>query len=445
MRTANAAADGAGEYPLGRAWYAVILLTLLYIMSYIDRLILALLIDPLGSELHVSDTQAGLLVGLGFAVVYSLAGLPLAQMLDRGQRRLIVVGGVLTWSTMTVASGFAPNFELLLLFRAGVAVGEAVLTPAAISMIADMYPPQRRALPVSTYASVSTYMGVGAFIVGGAAFDLAQALEPMTALAPWRGTLVILGLPGLVLGLLFLFTVREPPRRASAAPEDAEGASVGAFLRHFKEHALFYAPLTLGIGTGSTVMFGVVSWLPTLLARAYDFDPAVAGYAIGLAVGPFSLSGAFLWPWFAGRISGKGRVRALTLCLASGTAIALPFILMAPNLKILPLLFIGVGFTAFFHGCYSVLGPLTLQAYGPGRMQARLTAISLLCSNIIGFGVAPVAVPLFAKFWPNDPHALGYGMATLAAIAIPISTLLFATAFWTAKRKGKASLLIGET
>src|SRR5690606_960344 len=127
-------------YSSRRAWYAICVLVLLYSLSFIDRFILSLLAPAVSEHLQLSDTQLGVLFGLGFGVVYALTGLPLAHLIDRRRRVPIVAAGVVLWSICTVASGFAPNFTGLLILRAGVAVGEAVLSPAAISIIADIFP-----------------------------------------------------------------------------------------------------------------------------------------------------------------------------------------------------------------------------------------------------------------------------------------------------------------
>src|SRR5580693_4273673 len=202
----------AGAHP-SRRWWTIALLGLLLAVSFVDRQILALLVNPIGKELGLSDTRLGVLYGAGFGILYSLAGLPLAQWLDRSARIRIVVFGVVAWSCATIAAGFASDYWTLLACRSGVAIGEAVLTPAAVSLIADMFAPDRRTLPTSLYTAVASLMGVGAFAVGGAAVDLATRLSPVVGLEPWRLTLVLVGAPGLLLAAILAFTGREPDRR----------------------------------------------------------------------------------------------------------------------------------------------------------------------------------------------------------------------------------------
>ncbi|MGE0830089.1 MAG: MFS transporter, partial [Hyphomonadaceae bacterium] len=212
--------SGASQPRLAGAWYSVALLTALYAMSFLDRFILSLLAAPVSKDLNLSDVQMSLLLGAGFAVVYALSGVPIAQLLDLKERRTIVCSGVATWSLSTIAAGFANSFAMLAVCRAGVALGEAVLAPAAISLIADLFPREKRALPISVFASMTGLMSTGAFIIGAAALNLATAIAPVTGLAPWRCTLLLVGAPGLLLAFVFLTTIKEPARVGSVGEKD---------------------------------------------------------------------------------------------------------------------------------------------------------------------------------------------------------------------------------
>lgn len=244
------------------SWYLVALLALLYTFSFVDRLVLGLLTVDIGKDLRISDTQLGLLIGTSFAVVYSLAGLPLAHFLDRGNRKRIIVGGVLLWGGMTVLSGFAPNFAILAICRAGVALGEAVLTPAAISLIADSFPPERRILPTSIYAAVAALMTIGGMIIGAAALQLAHLLEGGLGMPAWRLVLIMTGVPSIALGLLFASTVREPQRGRYDDPSlsSTSNATLRAFGEHLATNKGFYVPLYLGGALVTIFLFGIMTW-----------------------------------------------------------------------------------------------------------------------------------------------------------------------------------------
>lgn len=425
--------DSAAPAPLGRAWYIVGLLALLYALSCVDRYILALLVEPVSAEFQLSDSIQGLMLGAGFAIVYSLTGLPLAHLIDRSQRRLIVVAGACLWGATTIASGFAPNLETLLICRAGVAIGEAVLSPAAVSLISDLFVRDKRSLPVSIYVGVSQLMGVGSFIVGAAALNAATLLSPSVDIAPWRITLMIVGLPSILVALLMLATVKEPARTAEAAGVAAD-ASLRAFFRHFAERWMLYTPTFLGVGIGAMMFYGLTAWLPTLLIRTFSIGAADAGFFIGLVGVPAGLGGAFLWPMIAKSVGKRDRVVGLILCLIAAATLGAAMSILATRMMSLPLMLAGFAAALTAFAAYAPIIPLLIQAAAPGRMHARLVSISFLCSNLIGFAIGPLLVPVFAGLWPGDAHDnLGLGVATLAAVVAPVVVCLFLIALRAAK------------
>jgi len=202
---------------VSREWVTVILLGLLYIVSFIDRLILALMIEPIKSELHVSDVQMGLLIGSAFAIFYTLASIPLARVADTGNRKWLIVAGAGTWGAMTVASAFAGSFTVLLICRIGVGLGEAALVPAALSLIADLFPREKRALPTSIFVMIGACGAAGAMIIGAVVLKLAISadfwvLSFIGETAPWRLTLILVGFPAILLTAAVAAIVREPGR-----------------------------------------------------------------------------------------------------------------------------------------------------------------------------------------------------------------------------------------
>ncbi|MGE3141695.1 MAG: MFS transporter [Hyphomonadaceae bacterium] len=416
----------------GRAWYFVGILVVLYAFSCIDRYILALLVQPISAEFELSDSIQGLMLGAGFAVVYSLTGLPLAHLIDRGDRRLIVAIGAILWGATTVASGFAPNVETLVICRTGVAIGEAVLSPAAVSLISDLFPREKRSLPVSMYVGTSQLMSVGSFVVSGAALDLATHLSPDLHTAPWRLTMMLVGLPSILVALLILATVKEPPRK-SELKESSDDSSLPAFLAHFRERIGLYGPTFLGVGCGAMLGYGLVAWLPTLMVRTFDVSAQQAGYYLGIVGLAGGLSGAFGWPWIAKRFGKHDPITALMGCLIAAAAIGYVMAIIAANMTNMVL------FLAFFTACfmaiaaYAPIVPILIQTVAPGRMHARLISISFLCSNLIGFAIGPLLVPQFAKFWPDPQAALGAGVATLAAVIAPVVITCFAVGLRAAK------------
>lgn len=420
----SVAQQSARPFRAGRAWYAVGILMLLYCMSFLDRLIIALLAPAVSESLHVSDTQIGLLFGLGFGVVYALTGLPLAHLIDRRHRVALVASGVALWSLCTIASGFAPNYTWLVVLRAGVAVGEAVLSPAAISIIGDLFPREKRTLPTTVYAAVAIFMSSGAFIIGGFALQLATSLSHVFAIEPWRLTLVFVGVPGLLLAPLLLFTVPEPPRTGDVADNQyATAADAAAYL---KKERWLYGCLIAAAGTLAAINFAAVAWAPTLIVRGHGMSAATAGYAYGTAGLVAGLIGTALWPMLATSWMKGGRRTALvTIFMCALTANWMLTALMGLTHSYLVLL-VAVAIASLFISSGTVLIPLLVQLVTPGRMRARVMAVYLLSTNLIGMTMGPPVAAYLGEHYFEGPFAIGSGLAVLVLVAGPIATLAVA-------------------
>lgn len=205
-------------YPSARyGWYMVVLLTVAYIFSFVDRYVLGLLIEPIKADLELTDTQIGLLLGPAFAIFYATMGLPLGWLADRQRRTWIVAAGIALWSAATAASGLARNFPQLFIARMSIGVGEATLSPCAMSMISDSFPREKRARPIAFY-TMALSLGAGiASLISAAVLQWAKtttdiSLPIVGTVAPWQFTFFVVGLPGLALSLLVLM-LREPVRR----------------------------------------------------------------------------------------------------------------------------------------------------------------------------------------------------------------------------------------
>ncbi|MGE0830994.1 MAG: MFS transporter [Hyphomonadaceae bacterium] len=401
-----------------RAWWAVGLFVVLYSLSFLDRHILALLAEPVGQSLNIPDTQMGFLIGSGFGVVYALTGLPLAHFVDRSHRVRIVAGGVTLWSVSTFASAFAQDFTTLLILRACVAVGEAVLSPAAISLIADMFPRDKRTMPTAIYTGVASLMSSGAYTLGGAAYDIATHLTASIDAEAWRIALVLVGVPGVVLAVILLLTVREPPR--AAADLSAENAfTTSQAVAYVKENLSLYGCLFLCVASYTITVLGSIAWTPTFLIRAFNSNPAEAGYLFGLVGITAGVVGATFWPVFV-RNTIKKRPDAIitTLaCAASVGATSVALLGLAPSLH----LSLAAGAVTVFAGAVTaVLPPLVIQYAAPGRVRARLMAINLMASSLIGLGMGPPIIAAIADNFFDGPRALGHAFVVMAVIFTPI-------------------------
>jgi len=408
-----------------RAWYILALLCLLFALSFIDRNMLALVVTPVSDDLNIGDRQIGLLLGAGFAVVYAIGGLPLAHLIDQYQRRMILIVGICFWSLCTILTAFVTSFAALALCRAGVAVGEAVLTPAAVSLIADLFVKEKRALPISFYGAIGAVMGVGSFIVGAAALQMATVIN-VDGFAAWRLAFILIGIPGFGIALLLLLTVQEPERTGSKeiASGQSKKANTGEFFNFLVSQRRFFIPYYLATGLWAMCSLGMVLWLPTFLVRGFAVDPAQAGYLFGAVGATAALTGTLFWPQFANRKEKAGRKDGIVWAYFLSTIIGTPLIILAPLSSSLPMLLIlyALGITMLSTG--GSLTPMAMQAYGPQRMRGRLMALSLMFTSLVGYMVGPSLTEYIASFWGTDPFALGYGLAIMSAIGGTLSIIL---------------------
>lgn len=410
-----------------RAWFIVAMLCAMAVLSYLDRYIIALLAEPIIAEFAVTATDIGLLIGLGFGLVYALAGLPLAHWLDHGTRVRIVAGGVFLWSLCTASSGLAPNYPTLLASRVGVAIGEAVLVPATISLIADLFPAERRTLPIAIFMATCSLMGSGAFILGGMTFRLAGLLAPTFDLEAWRITMLLVGMPGLILAPLFVLTVREPARTSDPG-HSAEQASMALIARYLRDNAGYYIPFYLALGIAAIGTYSLISWTTSMLARSYamPLDEAGSLYGtVGLAVGIFA---AVFWPAASGLALRKGRMDLNMALLAAGLATAHLAMAALALVESRAMVMAVIALAIFGIAASGSLGVLIIQSAAPSRMRARITSLYVLVGNLIGLTLGP---PLSAWISENvftGPHAMRSALALLGAVMLPIVLLLLIAA-----------------
>jgi sugar phosphate permease len=407
----------------GRRWWSVGVLSALYVFSFVDRTILALLVVPLKHDLDVSDTDLGLLFGPAFAFFYALVGLPIARLADRGNRRNLVSAGVLLWSFATIASGFASNFRQLIFLRIGLAIGEAALTPSAMSMIGGLFEPARRSRAASVYSAVGIIGASGSYIVGALIIQWMARLAAGGGfpLAPWRLTLVLTGMAPLLIGVLFAVTAGEPPR-----PHDAVG---GVRLREVATYLVrqkrLYVGLFVGAGLIQAIGYAYAAWGPELLVRHYHWMIARAGMAFGLAGLLSGFGGTLVAPLLSQRLIRHGRpdgmvwISAGALVIGALAAVAAP--LQTSSLAFLIL----YGVSAFFliGATNNVL--TSIPALAPSEICATLIAVQLMAITLLGVGLGPPGVIALAHLAGSADLNLGFTLL-VPAIALPaLGFLLF--------------------
>lgn len=427
--------------PFQQNWLVVALMSMMLAMSLLDRLILSILANPVSLTLNLSDGQLGLLMGTSFAVLYSLAGLPLAHCIDTYNRKRLVVLGVTLWSAMTIVSGFATDFTQLLFARSGVAIGEAVLTPAAVSLIADLFRKEKRALPMTIYTSIGGLMATVSFLVGGLVLDLASEVTN-PGFEAWRLTFVMVGCPGLLLALIFSFLVGEPARAThESAPN--EKVSFPAFINYLVKYWWFYLPLLASGGVLNLFNSSLFSWLPTIMVRAHGFEPSDAGLVFGAVITPIQLTAIFLWPRLAMRIERRRRYEGVPGGLLIASIVSLPFIILGPLMTDTNYFIGGIGMAILAPAAWAILPVIGFQLFCPNRMRGRLAALNLFVMNIVGYGLGPILTVYLGEAWGEtiildswglSANPLARGLASTGLIATPIMIMCTYVCLKTAKR-----------
>jgi len=254
---------GVANMKTGRPYYVLALLVLIYMTNFADRVIIGVLGEPIKADLKISDTQLGLLTGMTFVIFYGVLGIPVGRLADRYSRKWVLAGCLSLWSIMTVLSGFTTNFRQLVFARFGVGIGEAGCTPAAHSLMTDFFPPARRSMAFAIYSAGSQLGIILGTLVGGW-FGRAYG---------WRAGMIAVGLPGLLLFLLFVLTVREPERGRfdqTAAP-DLSPPSLMTATRAFMADRLFVCVM-LGMSCAVAGHYSLGIFAVPFLIRAYHLD-----------------------------------------------------------------------------------------------------------------------------------------------------------------------------
>jgi predicted MFS family arabinose efflux permease len=371
--------------PVSRRYrrYALGILTTVYVSNYVDRQILAILLQPIKETFALSDTQLGFLSGISFAIFYATLGIPIAMWADRGNRRNIVTLALVVFSVMTALCGLAQNFVQLALARIGVGTGEAGSSPPSHSMIADLYPPHERATAMAIFAlGVNIGILIG-FLVGGWVNEWFG----------WRYAFMLVGVPGLLLAVLVRTTLKEPARGHSEGRTD-EGdipaPSVwSAFRVVWRVKSLRH--IVAGATLNSFVGYGAVAWVPAFLIRSFGMTTGEIGTALALIIGIAGGAGTFAGGYFADRL-GKRDVRWNLWLVAGCVSAGVPFafgVFLAQSATWALLFFIVPAMVGALY-----LGPslALVQGLVPLRMRTVASAILLFILNIIGLGLGPQAV-----------------------------------------------------
>ncbi len=413
----NESDKGKGQ-SMAYPWLVVAILMVAYVFSFVDRQILNLLVGPIRRDLGISDTQMSLLMGFSFAIFYTILGIPLGRLADSKSRRGLIAAGVIVWSLMTALCGLARTYWQLFLFRIGVGVGEAALSPAAYSMIADYFPPEKRATAISVY-SMGIYIGSGiAFLLGGLViqFAFAQgeiAIPLLGDVRPWQVVFLILGGAGIVFSLAFLF-VREPPRSGTHA--HGGGVPFSEVLAHLWLNRRTVLCHNLGFAMIAFCAYGTAAWVPSFFIRTFGWKAADVGIVYGLLVMVFGCAGIVFGGWLADRWlkQGKGDAALRVGIVASIVAIVGNVYLIAGSGTLAAILMVpGVFALAMPFGAAAA----AIQEIVPNQMRGQASAVYLFIVNLIGLGVGPTAVALVTDYVFADDMQLKWSMLIVSTVA----------------------------
>ena len=363
-----------------RAWRAIWLLLLIYVVNHIDRQVMYILVEPVRTDLQLSDWQMGWIVGGGFALFYTLMGLPIGWLADRTDRRKLISLALALWSAFTVASGLAHSFWQLMAARIGVGVGEAGCTPPAHSMISDLLPPARRASGLAFYqlgVPLGTLIGL---VFGGV---LADALD-------WRVAFFVVGTPGLLLAVVARFYLPEPVRGATEGSADSSVQSVGEVLDFLRTLPSLRHSL-IGNSLQTLPLAAFASFNASYLQRVHGLSLSEIGLALGLIAGLIGGSSVLLSGRLADRLSGRD-VRWIFWLPMLGALISMPFSILCYVAEGPALAITGIAIATAFNHLYSALGHAQVQSLAKPRMRAILSAVALLAMNLVGFGLGPIIV-----------------------------------------------------
>ena len=415
-------------------WYVVFICMLAYILSFVDRQIISLMIEPIKQDLDLSDTQFSLLSGFAFSLFYAFMGAPIAILADRHSRSKIMAIGVVFWSIATAACGLSKNFLQLFLARMGVGVGEAALSPAFYSMSADMFPKKKLGRAVGIY-SLGAFIGGGvAFLIGGYVISLVKELDSvfipfLGELKSWQATFILVGLPGVFLALLMFLTIKDPKRKGLMVDSNGDviKSTFADTLKFLSTHRKTITHHFIGFSFYAMVLYSLMGWSPAFYMRKFGLTPSETGYYLGFILLLSNTSGVFFGGWLIDWLNSKGHTDA---AMRTGVIGAIGLIIPAVTFTLVDSLSFSLGILAvamFFASFPLVTSAAAIQVLAPNQLRAQVTALFLLVSNLIGLGVGTTAVALITDQILHSPLLVGNSISILNLGAGFLTIIILAT------------------
>ena len=415
----NIQADNKSNTKSSSAWIMVSLMMVAYIFSFIDRYILGLLIEPIKADLNLTDTEIGLLLGPAFAIFYATMGLPLGYMADRLKRISIVSIGIFVWSLATAASGFAQNFWHLFTARMMVGVGEATLSPCALSIINDSFPAEKRGRPIGVYTMGMSIGPACAYLAGAAVLTWTNnagliSIPIIGELAPWQLAFIIVGLPGILLAIL-VNTRKEPQRPIDHNPKGNLKEGITDALKFFAKKRWVYASFILPACVMTIIAYSQ-AWVPAMFQRTWGMEASTYAYINGLlllAFGPISNNVA---GWLCDHWAKKGYKDAGLRVLILGAVILLPTGILAPLMPTPTLCLILYTINTIGTAFTSSSALVTLLRVVPANLKGLSVAFYLMCISLAGLLIGPTVVGILNDTVFTQQDGVRYSMSVVPLI-----------------------------
>jgi MFS family permease len=436
----------ASNYPKpAYAWYVAVLMMFFYVLSFMDRQIIAVMIEPIKADLSLSDVQISLLGGLSFVLFYSTTGVFIGRLADSLNRPLIVAVGVFIWSLTTAVSGLAGKFWQLLVLRMGVGLGESALLPSTLSLLSDYFPPKRLATPTSVFL-LGAPIGIGlSFAAGGLIYKIAvditsapgwQDVIFIGGSAAWKMVLLFLGVVGMSMTVL-LITVREPRNIQKAASERnlksktklAEAATLPEVKEYTKTNWIAIGGLYFGMSFISLAAYSQAFWDITFLTRTYGWDAATGSFWYGMVQMFAGLSGMLVGGIVADKLSKRGVSGASLIMVTIGAGFAIPFSFIYPLVgsasSALWLMVLAIFGTNMAFACAAS----AVQRLFPAAMLGLAAGIYFFISNAVGIGIGPTLVAAITDYVYEDPNMIRYSLSMVGGGSRLLAFVLFVASF----------------
>jgi len=414
------------NYPSSQqAWYGVVILTLAYILSFLDRQLLSLVVTDVKSDLDLTDSQVSIILGFAFALFYTTMGIPIGRLADKKSRRTIIGIGITFWCFMTAATGIVKTYAQLFIARIGVGVGEATLSPSALSIISDYFPKEKRGTAMGFFnMGVSVGSGI-ALILGGqivAYFaDFPPIILPLVGqIYEWQVLFIFIGIPGLLVALL-MSTIKEPSRKGKMTVVNESGSSSEEisikdtiwFIYQRKEA---YGWLFLSMACSVLIGYAFLSWLPTMYIRSYNIGIPTITLWLGVAFligGPF---GATMSGWLGDKLykkynnSSHVMLFAYSMIILTVAAVLVPLMpsYQTATLMFIPQIVAAAGQTA--------LAPVAMINITPNQLRGQVTAVYFFVISMTGYTLGPTSVALITDFIFKDESLIMYSMSIVSLV-----------------------------